>query len=255
MSNIVKINNNSIQIKEFKGQRVVTFKDIDLVHNRPEGTAGRNFRENRNRFIENMDYFEVNQPDEIRRLGIERPQGGTPTKVILITESGYLMLVKSFTDDLSWQVQRQLVNTYFRAKELMQPMSQIQILQQAINILAEQEKKLLSIEGTVSAIKDTIIQEPDNWREDMNRMFNKIVDRIGGQKFQEVRNESYRLLEKRARVDLTRRLMNLRTRMLDQGATKTAIEKANKLDVIEQDPKLREIYAQIIKEYYIRYVA
>lgn len=255
MSNIVKINNYGIQAKEFNNQRVVTFKDIDLVHNRPEGTAGRNFRENRNRFIENIDYFEVNQPDEIRRLGIERPQGGTPTKVILITESGYLMLVKSFTDDLSWQVQRQLVNTYFRAKELMQPMSQIQILQQAINILAEQEKKLLSIEGTVSAIKDTIIQEPDNWREDMNRMFNKIVDRIGGQKFQEVRNESYRLLEKRAHVDLTRRLMNLRTRMLGQGATKTAIEKANKLDVIEQDPKLMEIYAQIIKEYYIRYVA
>lgn len=118
MSNIVKINNYGIQVKEFNGQRVVTFKDIDLAHNRPEGTAGRNFRENRNRFIENVDYFEVNQPDEIRRLGIERPQGGTPTKIILITESGYLMLVKSFTDDLSWQVQRQLVNTYFRAKSL-----------------------------------------------------------------------------------------------------------------------------------------
>lgn len=68
MSNIVKINNYGIQVKEFNNQRVVTFKDIDLVHNRPEGTAGRNFRENRNRFIENMDYFEVNQPDEIRRL-------------------------------------------------------------------------------------------------------------------------------------------------------------------------------------------
>ncbi len=134
-------------------------------------------------------------------------------------------------------------------------MSQIQILQQAINILAEQERKLLAIEGTVSAIKDTIIQEPDNWREDINRMFNKIVDRIGGEKFQEVRHESYKLLEQRAHVDLNRRLMNLRTRMLDQGATKTAIEKANKLDVIEQDPKLREIYSQIIKEYYIKFVA
>ncbi len=36
--------------------------------------------------------------------------------VTLITESGYYMLVKSFTDDLSWDVQRQLVNTYFRAQ-------------------------------------------------------------------------------------------------------------------------------------------
>lgn len=116
MSEIIKINNNPIQIKELKGQRVVTFRDIDMVHERPEGTAGRNFRENKNRFIENIDFFEINQPDEIRRLGIKRPQGGTPTKVMLITESGYLMLVKSFTDDLAWEVQRQLVNSYFRAK-------------------------------------------------------------------------------------------------------------------------------------------
>ena len=36
MSNIVKINNYGIQVKEFNGQRVVTFKDIDLAHNRPE---------------------------------------------------------------------------------------------------------------------------------------------------------------------------------------------------------------------------
>lgn len=28
---------------------------------------------------------------------------------------GYLMLVKSFTDDLAWEVRRKLVNSYFRA--------------------------------------------------------------------------------------------------------------------------------------------
>ena len=37
----------------------------------------------------------------------------------LITESGYLMLVKSFTDDLAWKVQRELVNTYFRVKDVV----------------------------------------------------------------------------------------------------------------------------------------
>lgn len=36
--------------------------------------------------------------------------------ITLITESGYLMLVKSFTDDLAWKVQRELVNFYFRGK-------------------------------------------------------------------------------------------------------------------------------------------
>ena len=43
--------------------------------------------------------------------GITAPNGLT-----LITESGYLMLVKSFTDDLAWDVQRQLVKRYFAQK-------------------------------------------------------------------------------------------------------------------------------------------
>lgn len=57
-SNVVKINNYNLEIKEYKNQRVVTFEDIDKVHERIEGTAKRNFTTNRDRFIENIDYFE-----------------------------------------------------------------------------------------------------------------------------------------------------------------------------------------------------
>ena len=110
MSELIKINNQQLPIKEYNGQRVVTFKEIDAVHKRTPGTAGRNFRENRNRFIEGVDYYKL-QIDEIRRFGINSPNGG-----ILLTESGYLMLAKSFNDDLAWQVQRELVNSYFRSK-------------------------------------------------------------------------------------------------------------------------------------------
>lgn len=117
METPVTINNQTLPIKEYKGQRVVTFKDIDAVHGRPDGTAGRNFRENRKFFIEGTDYFLVKpsdiQNDEIRRSEINNR--GT----YFITESGYLMLAKSFTDDLAWQVQRELVNGYFRAKEII----------------------------------------------------------------------------------------------------------------------------------------
>ena len=45
--NTLAINGQDIAIKEHQGQRVVTFKEIDRVHQRPNGTAGRNFRENR----------------------------------------------------------------------------------------------------------------------------------------------------------------------------------------------------------------
>lgn len=121
MDELIKIGNQKITIKEYRGQRVVTFKDIDLVHERPEGTAGRNFRENRKRFIEAEDYFQRNSSEAQKEYGIIAPNGLT-----LITEQGYLMLVKSLTDDLAWDVQRSLVKNYFvnirrkSAIELMQ---------------------------------------------------------------------------------------------------------------------------------------
>ena len=109
MSNLVKIGGAEVAVKEYRGQRVVTFKDIDLCHGRPEGTARRNFNTNKQHLIKGTDYFVRNSYEAQKEYGIAAPNGLT-----LITESGYLMLVKSFTDDLAWDVQRQLVNTYFR---------------------------------------------------------------------------------------------------------------------------------------------
>ena len=103
-SSIVTINNTNVAIKDYQGTRVVTLREIDEVHQRPEGTARKRFNDNRQHFIEGTDFFTVDQPSEIRTLGLERPQGGVPESVTLITESGYLMLVKSFTDDLAWTV-------------------------------------------------------------------------------------------------------------------------------------------------------
>ncbi|MCM1009199.1 MAG: phage antirepressor KilAC domain-containing protein, partial [Ruminococcus flavefaciens] len=115
--NEIKINNTSLKIKEYNGQRVVTFKDVDTVHNRPEGTASRNFRTNKAHFIEGEDFFKI-CADEIRRTKIFDISPKAQSDIILLTESGYLMLVKSFTDELAWNVQRQLVKSYFKVQRI-----------------------------------------------------------------------------------------------------------------------------------------
>lgn len=102
------VQGTALQIKEYRGKRVVTFKDIDTVHKRPDGTASRNFRENRQRFISGVDFFKV-CADEIRTHKIAEISPKSHEPLTLITETGYLMLVKSFTDDLAWKVQRELV--------------------------------------------------------------------------------------------------------------------------------------------------
>ena len=126
--NEIVIANSTILVKEYQSQRVVTFKDIDTVHNRPNGTARRNFNSNKKHFIEGEDYFKV-CADEIRTHKIMEISPKVHENITLLTESGYLMLVKSFTDDLSWDVQRELVKSYFRVKQetaLTEPVKEVQ---------------------------------------------------------------------------------------------------------------------------------
>lgn len=112
--NEITIASTNVTVKEYQGQRVVTFKDIDTVHQRPDGTARRNFNTNKRHFIEGEDYFVRNSYEAKNEFNMVAPNG-----LVLVTESGYLMLVKSFTDDLSWDVQRELVKSYFRLKEII----------------------------------------------------------------------------------------------------------------------------------------
>ena len=163
----IKINKQDIMVKDFKGNRVVTFKDIDAVHKRPNGTASRNFKNNRDRFIEGVDYFIVskNQKDEFRLLEI--PNRG----LTLITETGYMMLVKSFSDDLSWDVQRQLVNSYFTVQEIKEKLeNSVAITKENIDlsgiydfmqmfsmITTDLNNRVKILEGTIESMKKAIM--------------------------------------------------------------------------------------------------
>lgn len=131
---LVKINNTDLSVRELNGQRVITLKDIDALHKRPDGTARRNFNENKKHLIADEDYFVRNSYEAKKEFGITAPNG-----LKLITESGYLMLVKSLQDDLAWKVQRELVNNYFRVKEDRTKLSNDVIISALKNILEEHE--------------------------------------------------------------------------------------------------------------------
>lgn len=158
MNKLIKINDISLSIKEYNRQRVVTFKDVDTVHGRPDGTASRNFRSNRKHFIEGEDFFILElTTDEIRRqFGAGKNAGKTMT---LLTESGYLMLVKSFTDDSAWNVQRQLVKMYFKAQEEHTKMTPMEMIAGIANGCVELEKRMTQLENKLDEDRTTTIKE------------------------------------------------------------------------------------------------
>ncbi|GAA0107329.1 ORF6C domain-containing protein [Clostridium tertium] len=153
---IVKINNADLLVKEINGQRVVTFKDIDMLHERVEGTAKRNFSDNKKHFIENEDYFFV-KPADVQKYEIRTSEINN-RGTYLITESGYLMLVKSLQDDLAWKVQRELVNNYFRAKQIVQAKLSKEL--QAIFMIdgkqQELEQEIIVVRDEVKDLKDNL---------------------------------------------------------------------------------------------------
>jgi len=112
MSNLIVIGDVELAPVEYRGQRVMTLAMMDEVHKRPEGTARRNFNEHKDRLAEGEDFSRVSA-NEIRTHKICAISSKAHEDVILLTQTGYSMLVKSFTDDLAWDVQRQLVRSYF----------------------------------------------------------------------------------------------------------------------------------------------
>lgn len=150
----VKVNNQELTVKEYNGQRVITFKEIDDVHQRPSGTARKRFNEHKDRFILGEDYFVLNT-DEAKKMGVKAPNG-----LVFITETGYLMIVKTFTDDLAWQVQRQLVNTYFKVKEIkqdttLQNVSQVQSIQ-TLDFLELMVKELRNQDSRITNLENKL---------------------------------------------------------------------------------------------------
>ena len=146
---VITIHNTRLAIVEYRGQRVVTLAMIDQVHERPDDTAGRNFREHRDRLIDGADYFVLSrsQNSEIRGLEQDVPNRG----LIVLTEQGYLMLVKSLTDDLAWIVQRQLVNSYFRPQQFPVPQTRAEAMRLAADL--EEQNEVLALENQQQAKK------------------------------------------------------------------------------------------------------
>ncbi len=138
---------------------------------------------------------------------------------------------------------------------------QLKLFQQMFEAVAAQEQAAREAKelakkavATTDNIKEAVLPITDNWREEIVKKI-RFIQHSCGTAFQDLNTEMYSELERRAGCDLNTRLRNKRQRMSDSGCRKTDINNARKLDVIEEDKKLREIYSKIVSEYAIKYCA
>jgi len=133
-------------------------------------------------------------------------------------------------------------------------LSSAEIIAAIANQAVEQERRVKALEERVSetnealnTIQETFLQRDDDWRKSINTMLNGAAYRMGGG-YRDIRTRSYTVLEERARCDLDKRLRNLVERLELSGATKTQLKNTSRMDVIEADPRLKEIYTAVVKE-------
>ncbi|GMA52581.1 hypothetical protein GCM10025857_39380 [Alicyclobacillus contaminans] len=165
------------------------------------------------------------------------------------------------------EVAQRLIDYQLRAKDvlaaafLQQPKTQLEVLQAAINQLVDQERRIAAVEERTAAVErkldttsELLALHPVEWRKKVTRILNKIAQARGGyESYQNVRAESYQILEERAACNLSIRLTNRKQKMALEGAAKSKIDKVNKMDVIADDARLTEIYLAVVKEMAIRY--
>lgn len=141
-----------------------------------------------------------------------------------------------------------------KQSQLNVPQTPMQALEMMFKIQKDQEKFNQKMERQITSIRHIVGIETKNWRNDTNNILSAIAKHLGGKDMhQKVRAEAYKALEEKGRCNLKIRMQNRKGKMLANGATKTQIKKLSKLDVINDDPRLIEIYISVIKNMAIKY--
>lgn len=138
----------------------------------------------------------------------------------------------------------------------------IQSLQEMKSVkskIAEQGRAIEAAHSEINEIKSILTYEPKEWRHWVTKSISKIAEsesakaEFGDSRYQAIRQLSYEKLESRAACKIKTRVKNLKERLRKDGATKTRINSANAMDIIEGDIRLKEIYTSIIQEMAISY--
>ncbi|OTO28276.1 hypothetical protein A5816_000542 [Enterococcus sp. 3G1_DIV0629] len=203
-------------------------------------------------FAENIDFLTISQ----KRL---TAQGNATTYIdhamkldmakeismIQRTEKG--KQARQYFIQVEKEYKQQLLDTSKLSPEL-------QMFQGIFNAVAKQELETKRLATQMDNITEIVALNTTDWRRDCRNLVNKMAQVQGGYgAYQEIQTAIYEEVDRRAGSSLKTRLTNLRNRMAGEGVSKSKRDKTNKLDVIESDKRLKEIYLSVVKDFAIKY--
>ncbi len=256
-------------------QKVVLAKTVAEIHEMNVGNINQRINENRSRFKDDIDLIDLKNSytsDVLLNLGFNQSQINASKNIYLLSERGYAKLIKIMDSDLAWDIHDQLMDEYFSMREekekrqrmsmediIIYQMEQSKLMKQQIDEAKthalQAKADVVEARAEIQNIRNVVAINTTDWRKDTTNIINRIaMSRDGGaDNIHIIRKESYDLLEKRANCKLSVRRKNLQRVMLENGVSKSKVDKVSYLDVIDRDNRLKEIYIAIVKEMAIKY--
>lgn len=189
---------------------------------------------------------------------MEVPTNGGMQQMLFITEGDMYRLITnsklpSAEKFESWIFDEVLPTIRKTGTYISQDLSpQLQLL---INMELKQkeiETSVIETKNEIKAIRENILFNPQAaWRKECNRILNAIGNQTGD--YRKAKDESYDILKTRANCRPNVLINNLKARALENGMTPSKVATLNILDVLENEPRLKEIYVNIVKEMAIKY--
>ena len=112
--------------------------------------------------------------------------------------------------------------------------------------VTETKREVENTKQQIQEMKDIIIINPKTeWRQSTNKILTALGQKMSD--YSEPKRMAYEALQERARCRPNILVRNLQNRALGNGMAPSKANKLNLLDVLENDPRLKEIYIEIVK--------
>ena len=203
-------------------------------------------------FVENVDFIALSELSE-------KNEGSRLVKRTIINHAMTLDMAKEISMIQRTEKGKQ-ARLYFIEVEKQYKFDtsslspELQFMNSVVQSLAKQEMATKQLSNKLDNITEIVALNTTDWRKDCRALINKMAKTQGGfGAYQEIQAAIYEEVDRRAGSSLNTRLTNLRRRAAEEGVSKSKRDKMNKLDVIEMDKRLKEIYLAVVKDFAIKY--
>lgn len=249
-----------LQIVELNNQRILTTEQLAEFYGATVQQIKQNFNNNKDKFVEGKHYYRLEGAElkEFKNLveNFDLVDKRSP-QLILYTKQGAGRHSKMLGTDKAWDMFDELEENYFNPKSKLDTSNlspELQMFNGLFQSLAKQELATKKLETKVDNISDIVALNVTDWRKDCQKLIKRMAQTQGGfGAYQEINNLIYEETERRASANLSQRLTNKRRRMADEGASKSKRDRLNKLDVLNDDKRVLEVYIAVVKEFAIKH--